>query len=134
MFKKAYTRLEFSENLRGKIRRCFDGGLSGFQRISYRKLFLIIFCFAILLLYVAPGIARWLFGSSNVAPQDQLSRCIDDRLTPFYLDNFEFNAHIRSNPSYLPEDLSMLPYVGNGIFSLEISDDAHLNIREGRGN
>lgn len=126
MFKKAYNRLEFSEKL-GKFRRTFE-----IQRISYRKLFIVIFIFAILLLYVAPSIARWLFGSSSVAPQDSLSRCMDDRLTPFYLDNFEFNAHIRSNPTY-PEDLSMLPYIGNGMFSLEISEDAHLNIREGRG-
>lgn len=56
---------------------------------------------------------------------------MDDRLTPFYHDNFEFNANIRHRPT-LPIERDYIPYVGNGLFGLEIDEDAHLNIKLGR--
>jgi Uncharacterized conserved protein (DUF2152) len=56
---------------------------------------------------------------------------MDDRLTPFYVQNNDFNANIKHNPIYQFE-LNTIPYVGNGIFGLEIQQDAHLSIKEGR--
>lgn len=56
---------------------------------------------------------------------------MDDRLTPYYLQTLEFNANIRHIPSYDYEK-KFIPYIGNGYFGLEISSDAHLNIKSGR--
>lgn len=56
---------------------------------------------------------------------------MDDRLTPFYLQNSEFDANIRHNPP-LEKENDYIAYVGNGIFGLEIQDDSYLNIKSGR--
>lgn len=72
-----------------------------------------------------------------------MMRCIDDRLTPFYLKSLEFNAYIRhlpgdnsggvsSTPATGHRKGNFIPYVGNGLFGLEIQQDAHLMIRSGR--
>lgn len=56
---------------------------------------------------------------------------MDDRLTPFFLQNFEFDANIRHVPP-LAEERNIIPYVGNGYIGLEIAHDAPLNIKYGR--
>lgn len=56
---------------------------------------------------------------------------MDDRLTPYYSQNAEFDANIRHNPS-LETERDFIPYVGNGLFGLEIKDDTHFNIKFGR--
>lgn len=61
-------------------------------------------------------------------PADPLERCMDDRLTPFYLQNSEFNANIRHLPR-MPEENNFIPYVGNGYFGMEIQSDASINIK-----
>lgn len=71
-----------------------------------------------------------------------MMRCIDDRLTPFYLKSLEFNAHIRhfpgtntgpgSTPTTAHHKGNFIPYVGNGLFGLEIQQDSHFMIKSGR--
>lgn len=59
-----------------------------------------------------------------------MSACIDDSLTPRIfaeLDNGNLNIFNHERVG-----LQDIPYVGNGIFGLEVSQDAHLNIKEGR--
>lgn len=56
---------------------------------------------------------------------------MDDRLTPFYMKNSEFNVNIRHNSPLIFEN-GFIPYMGNGYFGLEIKDDSHLNIKYGR--
>lgn len=69
---------------------------------------------------------------------DFISRCMDDRLTPFYSKALEFNAHIRhiTDPSEdFPSPLShqrYIPYAGNGYFGIEIGKDAPFFIKYGR--
>lgn len=70
-----------------------------------------------------------------------VSRCMDDRLTPFYSKAIEFNAHIQhlvqsnddtaSIGSYATNQRN-IPYVGNGYFGLEIANDAALHVKYGR--
>jgi len=58
---------------------------------------------------------------------------MDDRLTPFFLPNSEFDANIRHvSPAKIPGDSDYTPYVGNGYLGLEIAHDAFLNIKNGR--
>lgn len=71
-------------------------------------------------------------------------RCIDDRLTPFYLKSLEFNAHIRHFPAddsaiastatttTVRRKDNYIPYVGNGMFGLEIAAESHFMIKNGR--
>lgn len=63
---------------------------------------------------------------------DPILRCMDDRLTPFYIGNLEYDANIRHIPA-LSYEKDFLPYIGNGLFGLEIQADSHLNIKKGRG-
>lgn len=79
-------------------------------------------------------------------------RCMDDRLTPFYIKSLEYNANIKRYPSggrggsgelsgstgnpsdghrFLTEN-NFIPYVGNGMFGLEIHADANIFIKYGR--
>lgn len=71
---------------------------------------------------------------------DPLSRCMDDRLTPFYTKAYEFNARIQhftnvgddtSSRAYAINQRN-IPYVGNGYFGLEIHDDARFFAKYGR--
>lgn len=71
-----------------------------------------------------------------------MMRCIDDSLTPFYLKSIEFNAHIRHFPgddrgigstaATTQRKGNFIPYVGNGLFGIEIQDGSHLMIKSGR--
>ncbi|XP_058451613.1 uncharacterized protein KIAA2013 homolog [Malaya genurostris] len=107
-----------------RLKRTFDGN------ISYRKLFLLLFFVAVFLLYIGPSFLRWLFGRNEPA-KDHTIRCMDDRLTPFYLQQLEYNVNIRHQPAF-PHEHDAIPYVGNGFFGLEIQADANLNIFRGR--
>lgn len=62
---------------------------------------------------------------------DPLVQCMDYRLTPFFLQNFEYDANIRHVPQ-LQEERNFIPYIGNGYIGLEIAHDAPLNIKYGR--
>jgi len=63
---------------------------------------------------------------------DVHSMCMDDRLTPYILQNYEYDANIRHVAPLLPGERDYTPYVGNGYFGLEVSHDAALNIKHGR--
>lgn len=61
---------------------------------------------------------------------DALSTCIDDSLSPrIFADLENGNLNIFGHNEVGLHDI---PYVGNGIFGLEVSQDAHFNIKEGR--
>ncbi|EAT46446.1 AAEL002386-PA [Aedes aegypti] len=107
-----------------RLKRTFDGN------ISYRKLFALLFVVAVFLLYIGPSFLRWLFGSDEPI-KDHTGRCMDDRLTPFYLQQLEYNVNIRHQPIF-PQEYDAVPYVGNGMFGLEIQADANLHIFRGR--
>lgn len=66
---------------------------------------------------------------------DPLMRCIDDRLTPFYIKSLEYNANIKHYPSDTSKskvENNFIPYIGNGLFGLEIQEDANIQIKFGR--
>lgn len=133
-----------------RVKRILDGN------ISYRKLFIALVIFTILFLYSGPKIFRYIFGSSSAqgthidpAPvshctafiaslqplftiSDPLSRCMDERLTPFYHPALEFDVNIRHQPPF-PHELDAIPFVGNGYFGVEISRDASIHIKGRRG-
>ncbi|KAG5683493.1 hypothetical protein PVAND_012770 [Polypedilum vanderplanki] len=118
MFKK----LNYDEAIR-KIRR-LDG------KLTYRKLFVIILVSCIFFLWI---LSRFFYDKKSIK-KDALSVCIDENLTPrIYSELDKGNLNIYG----LEHDkgrrkINDIPYVGNGIFGVEISQDAHFNIKEGR--
>lgn len=72
-----------------------------------------------------------MFYSSFIDPQIKCAMCMDDRLTPFYAQNHEFNANIKHNPTLQFEN-GFIPYVGNGVFGIEIQEHANIYIKYGR--
>lgn len=68
----------------------------------------------------------------NILFADPLIRCLDDRLTPFYMKSIEFNANIRHNPVQSARESLFIPYVGNGFFGVEIQPNANMYIKYGR--
>lgn len=68
---------------------------------------------------------------------DLISRCMDDRLTPFYTKAFEFNAQIQhindlTGQTGIPVNQRSIPYVGNGFFGIEISKGGEFYVKYGR--
>lgn len=69
---------------------------------------------------------------------DFVSRCMDDRLTPFYSKALEFNAHIQHiSDSVDPATVGLrnqrnIPYVGNGYFGIEIGKNSEFYVKYGR--
>lgn len=69
---------------------------------------------------------------------DPMSRCMDDRLTPFYSRAFEFNAQITqpNSPSiprrYFESTHQLLPYVGNGYFGIGAVRSTPFHVKYGR--
>ncbi|EDV31352.1 uncharacterized protein Dana_GF14592 [Drosophila ananassae] len=126
LFRSAKSKFETVDAVR-RIKRLAEGTLS-----SYRRLFLLLLCVCVVF-YLLPPIFRYIFLSSYTETKDPHSVCMDDRLTPFILQNYEFDANIRHvSPSMLPGERDITPYVGNGYLGLEIAHDAFLNIKHGR--
>ncbi|XP_030383589.1 uncharacterized protein KIAA2013 homolog [Scaptodrosophila lebanonensis] len=123
MFRSAKNKFDAAEVVR-RLKRLAEGTLS-----SYRRLFLALISVCIVF-YMLPPIFRYLFLN---APQqkDPLMQCMDDRLTPYILQNYEYDANIR-HVSPLPGERDFTPYVGNGYIGLEVAHDAALNIKHGR--
>lgn len=69
---------------------------------------------------------------------DFVSRCMDDRLTPFYSKAFEFNAHIQHIGNSVDQAIVGLtnqrniPYAGNGYFGIEIGQNSEFYVKYGR--
>ncbi|ALC38006.1 CG7289 [Drosophila busckii] len=124
LFRSAKNKFEAADIMR-RLKRFAEGTVS-----SYRRLFLMLLCVCIIF-YMLPPIFRYLFLS---APQqkDPHSMCMDDRLTPYILQNYEYDANIRHVPPLLSDERDYLPYIGNGYIGLEVSSDAALNIKHGR--
>ncbi|XP_005175897.1 uncharacterized protein KIAA2013 homolog [Musca domestica] len=97
---------------------------------SYRRLFVVLLCVCVFF-YLLPPIFRYLFLGRATENKDPLMQCMDDRLTPFFLQNFEYDANIRHVPPFADER-NIIPYVGNGYIGLEVAHDAPLNIKYGR--
>lgn len=122
MFRSAKSKFDLGELTR-KLKRTVDGS------ISYRKLFILLLCLAVFF-YIIPPVFRYLF-SSKTQTKDPLVRCMDDRLTPFFIQSLEYNANIRHVP-FLPEENNFIPYIGNGFFGVEVSNDSPMRIKSGR--
>jgi hypothetical protein len=60
-----------------------------------------------------------------------LGICIDENLTPRIRSELK-QGNLNVYADGLEGGIRDIPYVGNGVFGLEISQDAHLNIKEGR--
>lgn len=84
-------------------------------------------------LFAQPNCSRALFLFS-----DPLSRCMDDRLTPFYPKAFEFNAQITrptaAEPTqrYFETRHPLVPYVGNGYFGVGVARSEPVRVKYGR--
>ncbi|EDW78086.1 uncharacterized protein Dwil_GK24196 [Drosophila willistoni] len=125
LFRTAKNKFETAEIMR-RLKRLAEGTLS-----SYRRLFLLLLCVCIVF-YLLPPIFRYIFLSAP-EQKDPHSMCMDDRLTPYILQNYEFDANIRHvSPSPLPGEHDYTPYVGNGYIGLEVAHNAALNIKHGR--
>ncbi|KAH8255731.1 hypothetical protein KR038_009292 [Drosophila bunnanda] len=125
LFRSAKSKFDGGDVMR-RLKRLAEGTLS-----SYRRLFLLLLCVCVVF-YMLPPIFRYIFLSAP-EQKDPHSICMDDRLTPFVLQNFEFDANIRHvSPSKMPGERDFTPYVGNGYLGLEIAHDAYLNIKHGR--
>lgn len=119
-----YFPLGDSSDFVRRLRRSIDGN------ISYRKLFVALVIFTIMFLYSGPKVFRWMFSSETA--KEPLSRCMDERLTPFYQPALEYDVNIRHQPPF-PHELDVVPFVGNGYFGAEISKDAKMYIKGRRG-
>ncbi|XP_030557458.1 uncharacterized protein KIAA2013 homolog [Drosophila novamexicana] len=108
-----------------RLKRLVEGTLS-----SYRRLFLLLLCVCIVF-YMLPPIFRYLF-LSPTEQKDPHSMCMDDRLTPYILQNYEYDANIRHVAPLMPGERDYVPYVGNGYIGIEVAHDASLNIKHGR--
>lgn len=140
MFRANKGKFDFSELTR-RIKRQLDGGF------TYKKAFVLLLVLASVF-YVFPPVFRFLFGQAKRSHKgmflasskfsiiliyllDPLLRCMDDCLTPYFHQNEDYDANIRHIPK-LEGERSIVPYIGNGYFSIEVSNDAHLNIKNGR--
>ena len=135
-----------------RVRRLIDGNY------SYRKILVFIIVCGGILLYFGPSLAQWLFSSNNEPTEGEATvisllivlrkfqskffyilvnfaafqdSCIKEKLGAFYFDTVEYNANILHNPAQ-DTDKKYLPYIGNGIFGVEITQDGWLYIRHGR--
>lgn len=61
-------KLETSELVR-KARRTFDST----KTLSYRKIFLILFFLAVIILYLGPSLFRWLFAAPSSAVKGNIN-------------------------------------------------------------
>lgn len=124
LFRSAKNKFETVDVLR-RLKRLAEGTLT-----SYRRLFVLLLGVCIVF-YMLPPIFRYLFLSTN-EEKDVHSVCMDDRLTPYILQNYEYDANIRHVAPLLPGERDYTPYVGNGYIGLEVAHDAALNIKHGR--
>ncbi|EDW87307.1 uncharacterized protein KIAA2013 homolog [Drosophila yakuba] len=125
LFRSAKSKFDAGDVMR-RMKRLAEGTMS-----SYRRLFLLLLCVCVVF-YMIPPIFRYIFLSAP-EQKDPHSMCMDDRLTPFILQNFEFDANIRHvSPAKMAGERDFTPYVGNGYLGLEITHDAYLNIKNGR--
>ncbi|EDV57397.1 uncharacterized protein KIAA2013 homolog [Drosophila erecta] len=125
LFRSAKSKFDAGDVMR-RMKRLAEGTMS-----SYRRLFLLLLCVCVVF-YMIPPIFRYIFLSAP-EQKDPHSVCMDDRLTPFILQNFEFDANIRHvSPAKMADERDFTPYVGNGYLGLEIAHDAFLNIKNGR--
>ncbi|KAH8412348.1 hypothetical protein KR009_001392 [Drosophila setifemur] len=126
LFRSAKNKFETVDAVR-RLKRLAEGTLS-----SYRRLFLLLLCVCVVF-YLLPPIFRYIFLSSYTEQKDPHSMCMDDRLTPFILQNYEYDANIRHvSSSKITDERDFTPYVGNGYLGLEVAHDSFLNIKHGR--
>ncbi|XP_071439153.1 uncharacterized protein KIAA2013 homolog isoform X3 [Hetaerina americana] len=120
----SYYAMDILETLR-KLKRYLEA------YFTYRRaliLLMVVFC---LILYGGPMLFRWISRKSTNQVKEIAERCLSDRLLPFYFENEEFNANILHVPKRSNEK-PYLPFVGNGIFGLDIYSDRSLYIKKGR--
>ncbi|KAH8263700.1 hypothetical protein KR044_012705 [Drosophila immigrans] len=124
LFRSAKNKFEAVDVFR-RLKRLAEGTVT-----SYRRLFVLLLCVCVVF-YMLPPIFRYLFLSTN-EEKDVHSMCMDDRLTPYILQNYEYDANIRHVAPLLAGEGDFTPYAGNGYIGLEVAHDAALNIKHGR--
>lgn len=152
MFRTLRYRIDGTEPVGRRVRRVFDTLLPNSLRGSRRRALAAVLVVVVVLLYVGPALLRSLFGGTEPAAGTAAqTRCLDERLAPFLFAERQFNAHIRryggagddgsgtadSRPTTPTEKQLLLqgrfvPYVGNGLFGLEVEPGAHIMIKSGR--
>lgn len=157
MFRTLRYRMDGTEPVGRRIRRALDTLLPNGLRGSRRRALAAVLVVVVLLLYVGPALLRSLFGGSEPAAGSAAqTRCLDERLAPFRFAERQFNAHIRrygaasgggvgddgsgtadgrpTTPTekQLLQQGRFVPYVGNGLFGLEVEPGAHIMIKSGR--
>lgn len=143
MLRNLRYRLDGNESVR-RVRRVFDTLLPNSLRGYRRRFCAAVLLTVVMLLYLGPALLRWLFGGAeSLAGSAAPNRCLDERLAPFLLAQRQFNVNIRrysgggsasdSRPTAGEQHQErFVPYVGNGLFGLEIEPDAHIMIKNGR--
>ncbi|KAJ1525932.1 hypothetical protein ONE63_009120 [Megalurothrips usitatus] len=97
--------------------------------VTKRRAFLAVVVFG-LLLYFGPGVARLFYRPQEIV-NDMVERCMEDRLTSFYSEASEYDANIVHSPP-TDDEHAYLPYVGNGMFGLQVALESRIMLRSGR--
>lgn len=109
-----------------RLKRNFDGFF------SYRRITFGIIALIVLFVYIIPFLLRrFEFRRSPTNIENEIDVCIQDRLTSFYSESFEYNVNIRHVPVE-GDEKPYVAYVGNGIFGIEINKRSQMYIRQGR--
>uniref|UniRef100_A0A069DW18 Putative conserved plasma membrane protein n=1 Tax=Panstrongylus megistus TaxID=65343 RepID=A0A069DW18_9HEMI len=90
--------------------------------LMYRRSYLFLIIVLVLLLYLYPSFHE-VYVKKQPSDTDNAESCLDDHITPYYLESLEGNANIRKLHTWEDldaEDDSYLPWVGNGHIGLAI--------------
>ncbi|KAK6643145.1 hypothetical protein RUM43_004648 [Polyplax serrata] len=99
---------------------------------SYRRITFVVLTLLVFFVYIVPFLfRRFDFHRSPSSSEDEIDSCIQDRLTSFYSESFEYNVNIRHVPPEMNEK-PYVAYVGNGVFGIEINKHSQMYIRHGR--
>lgn len=119
------------EKLR-RLKRSFEANL------TFRKTVILVCCGLVFLVYFGPSFLSWLFGYHTRIRSKLIlkickhkviylitvsgSSCVNDKIIQHSTDLAAFNAHVQHRPFPISGDSDFLPYVGNGLFGLSLSD------------
>lgn len=99
---------------------------------SYRRMCLGVITTLVFFMYVVPYLLRWFeFSRSPTSQENDIDICIQDRLTSFYSESFEYNVNIKHIPVKDDEN-PYVSYVGNGVFGVDINKHSQVFIKHGR--
>ncbi|XP_015115145.1 uncharacterized protein KIAA2013 homolog [Diachasma alloeum] len=108
-----------------RVRRFLDGNY------SCRKILLFLIVVGGFILYFGQPFAHWLFSGNREPVEAFEDQCIRERLLNFHYDVANDDATILNDPPS-EKDQNYLPYIGNGVFGVQVSPVGRLYIRQGR--